>query len=151
MHRPETVLHPTMWPRSHCSSAVQAAPTCPGTGVMHVDCPAGQTVPALHEPRTHGSPAAVGAAQIPQIASPARAQKVLAHCASSPQAAPTASAPGTARHTAPKSPRETVLHESAAIDCAQAVVEATVVLLEGAPTVGRQPCAIRRLQVAMSP
>jgi hypothetical protein len=118
---------------------------------MHVDCPAGQTVPALHEPRTHGSPAAVGAAQIPQIASPARAQKVLAHCESSPQAAPRVRAPGTARHAAPKSPRETVLHESAAIDCAQAVVDIAVALLEGAPIVDRQPCATRFLQVATSP
>jgi hypothetical protein len=151
IHWLDSVLHPTMWPRSHCSSAVQAAPTWPATAVMHVDCPVGQTVPALHAPRTHGPPAAVGAAQIPQIASTARAQNVLAHCASSPHAAPTASAPGTARHAAPKSPCETVLHESAAIDCAQAVVEATVALLEGAPIVGTQPCATRRLQVAMSP
>jgi hypothetical protein len=118
---------------------------------MHVVCPLGHTVPALHEPRTQGSPALVVAAQTPQTASEARAQNVLAHCASSPQAAPAASVPGVERHAGPKSPSETALQESAGIDCAQAVTVAAVALLDGAPIVGTQPTATRRRQVATSP
>ncbi len=79
MHRRPIVSHPTALATSHSSRAVHGSPTWPATGVMQVDWPAGQTVPALHAPPTQGSPARVTPAQTPQISSELRAQKALAH------------------------------------------------------------------------
>src|SRR5438128_12612799 len=106
-HLRDVVLQPTACARSHCSCAVQASSTLPATGVMHVDCPAGHTMPALHELRTQGPPGVVWGWQLPHEASGARAQNVEAHCASSAHAPFSATVPGSVLHGAPRSPTRT--------------------------------------------
>jgi hypothetical protein len=118
---------------------------------MHMDCPAGQTVPVLHELRTHADPGAVGGWQTPQAASGARAQNVVAHCASSAHAPLTATAPGSVLHAAPKSPARKAGHASAATDLSHAASFVGVALVPGAAKPGRQPSVVRSLQVATSP
>jgi len=118
---------------------------------MHVDCPAGQTVPALHEPRTQGCPAWVGVWQTPHVASGARAQNVVAHCASSPHGPPAGTMPGSVLQPGPSSPLRKAGQASAAIDCSHAIVLAGVALVPVAPKLGRQLSITRALHVGASP
>jgi hypothetical protein len=151
MHFWLEVLHPTACARSHCSCAVHASPTFPATGVTQVDWPEGHTVPALHAPFTHGSPAFVSVAHLPQADVGARAQNVDAHCASSPQAAPSATPPAVGKHAAPGCPVSSAVHDSPGTDWAHAAVFAGVADVLGAAKVGTQPRAPRALHVATSP
>src|SRR5258707_680606 len=121
-HFPDELLQPTACARSHCSCAVHASLTLPGTGVMHVDCPAGHAMPALHELRTHGDPGNVAGWHTPQAASGARAQNVVAHCASSAHAPFTATVPGSVLQAAPNSPARKAGHASAAMALSHAAV-----------------------------
>jgi hypothetical protein len=130
---------------------VHASSTLPGTGVMHFDCPAGHTCPELQELRTHGPPAVVGGWHTPHVASGARAQNALAHCASSAHAPSMAIVPGSVLHAAPKSPLRNAGQASDAIDCPQAAVFAGVALVPGAANAGAQLSAMRFSQVASSP
>lgn len=152
MQRPVSGLHPTPLPTSHCSLAVQAAPMGPGSGTMQVevDVPFGQTVPALQAPRTHGLPAAVGAAQTPQAASGARAQKALSHWRSSRQVAPVRKLPGRGAQAVPRSPRANAVQGWEASESAQLEVSAGVALDPGVNRVRQSSCS-RASQVARLP
>jgi hypothetical protein len=125
----------------------------PATGFTQVVLPAGQTVLVLtlHELCTQGSPAMVAGWHVPHVAVGARAQKVDAHCASSPHGCPCATVPAPMAHAAPRSPDKNVGHESAGIDCAQVVVRAGVALVPVAAKLGTQFKIQRALQVARSP
>jgi hypothetical protein len=100
-HRPLCVLQPMPSPRSQSSCTVHESPILPLLGAMHIVAPGEHTLPVLHALFTHASPGLVTAAQVPHTASGARAQKVDAHCASSPQGAPCARAPGFTVHDGP--------------------------------------------------
>ena len=125
----------------------------PATGFTQVVLPAGHTVfvQLLHELCTQGSPAMVTGWHVPHSAVGARAQKVDAHWASSPHAAPWATVPGATAQAVPRSPDKNVVQESALIDCAHAVVRAGVALVPGAPKLGVQLRTQRALHVARSP
>ena len=151
MHLPDDASHPTACARSHCSCAVHEAPTCPATGAMHVDCPAGHTVPVLQAPSTHMAPAAVGAAHAPHAALGAMAQNVVLHWLSSPHALPLARLPGAVAHAAPKSLERKAGHARALIACAQADVFAGVALVPAVPKTGTHASAARCSHVDASP
>jgi hypothetical protein len=150
-HLPEEVLHPTACARSHCSWAVHESLTFPAMGVMHVDCPAGHTVPALHEFRTHVAPAEVGGWQTPHAASGARAQNVVAHCASSAHAPLAATVPGAVLQDAPRSPARNAGHPRPAMAAWHVAVFAGVALVPGAPKAGKQANVVRSRQTTTSP
>jgi hypothetical protein len=88
---------------------------------------------------------------MPHAASGARAQNVVAHCASSPHGAPEATMPGSVLQAAPRSPVRNDGHARAAIDCSQAAVVAGVALVPGAEKLGRQLSITRASQVGASP
>jgi|SRR5579859_1337507 len=151
MHLFVVVLQPTACARSHCSCAVHMSSTLPWVGAMHFDWPAGQTCPALHELRTQAPPTVVGGWHTPHAASGARAQKVLAHWASSAHAPSTATVPGSVLQDAPKSPFRNASQPSEASDCPHAAVFVGVALVPGAVKAGTQLNTMRFSQVASSP
>src|SRR5688572_1787791 len=98
---------------------------------MQVLVPAGQTVfvLTLHELCTQGDMGLVAGWQVPQIAVGERAQNVLAHCASSPHAAPWARVPAAGVHIAPKSPSRNWSQPRAGSVCPQLLVLAAEALV----------------------
>ncbi len=128
-HLSSFVLQPTPWARSQSAWDWQGSSICPATGFWHLDCPVGHVKPVLQELLTHAPPCVLTSLHVPHSESGARAQNVLWHWASSPHAAPFASAPGFVAHALPRFEAMKSSHDTAGSAAAQASVSATVALV----------------------